>query len=176
MRNKAKMTNFGIIYGISAFGLSKRLGISRTEASSIIKQYKMTYPGIEDYLNDTILFAQKNEYVETITGRRRYIRDINAKNKMVRSGAERNAINAPIQGTAADMIKIAMTNIQNKLINKNFKTEMLLQVHDELVFNLHISEKEILLPIIENYMKTAISMKTPILIKSGIGDNWIEAH
>tara|TARA_A100000164_G_scaffold360236_1_gene373723 strand:+ start:1616 stop:4351 length:2736 start_codon:yes stop_codon:yes gene_type:complete len=176
MRNKAKMTNFGIIYGISAFGLSKRLGISRTEASSIIKQYKMTYPGIEDYLNDTISFAQKNEYVETITGRRRYIRDINAKNKMVRSGAQRNAINAPIQGTAADMIKIAMTNIQNELINKNFKTEMLLQVHDELVFNLHFSEKEILLPIIENYMKTAISMKTPILIESGIGDNWIEAH
>ena len=176
MRNKAKMTNFGIIYGISAFGLSKRLGISRTEASSIIEQYKITYPGIEEYLNDTILFAQNNEYVETITGRRRYIRDINAKNKMVRSGAERNAINAPIQGTAADMIKIAMTNIQNILTDQNFKTKMLLQVHDELVFNLYPSEKEKLLPIIENYMEKAIPMKTPILIESGIGNNWVEAH
>ena len=176
MRNKAKMTNFGIIYGISAFGLSKRLGISRIEASSIIEQYKMSYPDIQNYLDDTIRFAQKNEFVETITGRKRYIRDINAKNKMVRSGAERNAINAPIQGTAADMIKIAMINIQKKLTDENLKTKMIIQVHDELVFDLYPSEKDFLLPVIENYMKTAIPMKTPIIIESGIGMNWVEAH
>ena len=176
MRNKAKMTNFGIIYGISAFGLSKRLNIPRSEASSIIKEYRKLYPGIQNYLSETINFAQKNEFVETITGRRRYIRDINAKNKMVRAGAERNAINAPIQGTAADMIKIAMININNFLNSNNFQTKMLLQVHDELVFDLFPSEKDFLIPKIEELMQNAINLDVPITVQSGVGNNWLEAH
>ena len=176
MRNKAKMTNFGIIYGISAFGLSKRLNIPRSEASSIIEEYKKLYPGIQNYLSETINFAQKNEFVETITGRRRYIRDINAKNKMVRAGAERNAINAPIQGTAADMIKIAMININNFLNSNNFQTKMLLQVHDELVFDLFPSEKDSLIPKIEELMQNAINLDVPITVQSGVGNNWLEAH
>ena len=176
MRSKAKMVNFGIIYGISAFGLSQRLGIPRGEAATIIKQYQAAYPGVQDYLDRTIAFAQQHEYVETVTGRRRYIRDINAKNKMVRSGAERNAINAPIQGTAADMIKIAMTRIEEVLQTQQAKTAMLLQVHDELVFDLDPDEEEQLVPQIEAIMKQAIPMQIPILIESGIGDNWLEAH
>jgi len=176
MRNKAKMTNFGIIYGISAFGLSKRLNIPRSEASSIIEEYRKLYPGIQNYLSETINFAQKNEFVETITGRRRYIRDINAKNKMIRAGAERNAINAPIQGTAADMIKIAMININNFLNSNNFQTKMLLQVHDELVFDLFPSEKDILIPKIEELMQNAINLDVPITVQSGVGNNWLEAH
>ncbi len=176
MRNKAKMVNFGIIYGISAFGLAKRLNISRNEASEIINQYKSSYPDVQNYLMSTIKFAEKNEYVETITGRRRYIRDINSNNKMIKAGAERNAINAPIQGTAADMIKIAMINIESLLQKERVKTKMLLQVHDELVFDLWPEEKEYLLPKIEKLMKSAIPMKIPIVIQSGIGRNWLEAH
>ncbi|MDF7799861.1 DNA polymerase I [Pontiellaceae bacterium B1224] len=176
MRSKAKMVNFGIIYGISAFGLSQRLGIPRKEAQEIIEQYRANYPGVQDYLDTTIEFAQKNEYVETIAGRRRYIRDINARNQMVRSGAERNAINAPIQGTAADMIKIAMIAIQNMLEERKTKTKLLLQVHDELVFDLALDEADQLIPLIEEKMKSAIPMEIPILVESGTGTNWLEAH
>ncbi|MDF7824874.1 DNA polymerase I [Pontiellaceae bacterium B12227] len=176
MRSKAKMVNFGIIYGISAFGLSQRLGIPRKEAQEIIEQYRANYPRVQDYLDSTIEFAQKNEYVQTIAGRRRYIRDINAKNQMVRSGAERNAINAPIQGTAADMIKIAMISIQKMLEEKQTKTKLLLQVHDELVFDLALDEADELIPLIEEKMKSAIPMEIPILVESGTGTNWLEAH
>ena len=176
MRSKAKMVNFGIIYGISAFGLSQRLGIPRKEAADIIEQYRANYSGVQDWLDETILFAQKHEYVETITGRRRYIRDINARNQMVRGGAERNAINAPIQGTAADMIKIAMIRIQKMLEEKNSKTKLLLQVHDELVFDLALDEADDLIPLIEEKMKSAIPMEIPILVESGTGGNWLEAH
>lgn len=176
MRSKAKMVNFGIIYGISAFGLAQRISIPRGEAAEIIKQYQQAYPGVQDYLDQTIAFAQQHEYVETVTGRRRYIRDINAKNGMVRSGAERNAINAPIQGTAADMIKIAMIRVQKILEKQATKTTMLLQVHDELVFEVAPDEQEQLIPLIETEMKNAIPMKTPILIESGMGANWLEAH
>ena len=176
MRSKAKMVNFGIIYGISAFGLSQRLGIPRKEAQEIIEQYRANYPGVQDYLDTTIEFAQKHEYVETITGRRRYIRDINARNQMVRSGAERNAINAPIQGTAADMIKIAMVSIQKLLDDRKAKTKLLLQVHDELVFDLAADEAGELIPLIEEKMKSAIPMEIPILVESGTGANWLEAH
>jgi DNA polymerase-1 len=176
MRSKAKMVNFGIIYGISAFGLSQRLGIPRKEAAEIIEQYRANYPGVQGYLDKIIEFAQKHEYVETITGRRRYIRDINARNQMVRSGAERNAINAPIQGTAADMIKIAMVDIQRMLKERNAKTRLLLQVHDELVFDLALDEKDELVPLIEEKMKSAIPMEIPILVESGTGSNWLEAH
>jgi len=176
MRSKAKMVNFGIIYGISAFGLSQRLGIPRKEAQEIIEQYRANYSGVQDWLDETILFAQKHEYVETITGRRRYIRDINARNQMVRGGAERNAINAPIQGTAADMIKIAMIGIQKMLEEKKSKTKLLLQVHDELVFDLAEDEADDLIPLIEEKMKSAIPMEIPILVESGTGQNWLEAH
>ena len=176
MRSKAKMVNFGIIYGISAFGLSQRLGIPRGEAATIITQYQAAYPGVQEYLDRTIAFAQQHEYVETVTGRRRYIRDINAKNRMVRSGAERNAINAPIQGTAADMIKIAMIKIEKLLQKQLTKTAMLLQVHDELVFDLAPDEEAQLIPQIESIMQEAIPMHIPILIESGTGDNWLEAH
>jgi DNA polymerase-1 len=176
MRSKAKMVNFGIIYGISAFGLSQRLGIPRKEAAEIIEQYRANYPGVQDYLDRTIEFAQQHEYVETITGRRRYIRDINARNQMVRSGAERNAINAPIQGTAADMIKIAMIAIQKLLNERKANTKLLLQVHDELVFDLDPAEADELVPLIEEKMKSAIPMEIPILVESGTGSNWLEAH
>ena len=175
MRSKAKMVNFGILYGISAFGLSKRLDIPKSEASEIITQYQNAYPDVQNYLERTILFAQKNGYVETITGRRRYIRDINAKNKLVSSGAERNAINAPIQGTAADMIKIAMIRIENLLNKYKSDTKMLIQVHDELVFDLAPKEQD-LIPQIESIMREAIPMEVPIIIESGIGNNWLEAH
>ena len=176
MRRKAKMVNFGIIYGISAFGLGQRLGIPRTEAGEIIEQYRANYPGVQEYLDQTIAFARKHEYVETITGRRRYIRDINARNQMVRGGAERNAINAPIQGTAADMIKIAMVEIHELLRARKTKTKLLLQVHDELVFDLALDEKDELVPLIEEKMKSAIPMEIPILVESGTGANWLEAH
>ncbi len=176
MRSKAKMVNFGIIYGISAFGLSKRLGIPRKEAQEIIEQYRANYPGVQDWLDETVLYAQKHEYVKTITGRRRYIRDINARNQMVRGGAERNAINAPIQGTAADMIKIAMIGIQKMLKEKKTQTNLLLQVHDELVFDLALDEAPDLIPLIEEKMKSAIPMEIPILVESGTGKNWLEAH
>ena len=175
IRSKAKMINFGILYGISAFGLSKRLDIPKSEASEIITQYQNAYPDVQNYLERTILFAQKNGYVETITGRRRYIRDINAKNKLVSSGAERNAINAPIQGTAADMIKIAMIRIENLLNKHKSDTKMLIQVHDELVFDLAPKEQD-LIPQIESIMREAIPMEVPIIIESGIGNNWLEAH
>ena len=175
MRSKAKMVNFGILYGISAFGLSKRLDIPKSEASEIITQYQNAYPDVQNYLERTILFAQKNGYVETITGRRRYIRDINAKNKLVSSSAERNAINAPIQGTAADMIKIAMIRIENLLNKYKSDTKMLIQVHDELVFDLAPKEQD-LIPQIESIMREAIPMEVPIIIESGIGNNWLEAH
>jgi len=176
MRRKAKMVNFGIIYGISAFGLAQRLGIPRGEAAEIISQYRASYPGVQKYLEKTIEFARKNGYVETITGRRRYIRDINARNQTVRAGAERNAINAPIQGTAADMIKIAMINIQKLLDEHQTKTRLLLQIHDELVFDLFPDEQEELVPLIEEKMKSAIPMEVPILVESGTGNNWLEAH
>ena len=176
MRSKAKMVNFGIIYGISAFGLAQRLGIPRTEAGEIIDQYRANYPGVQGYLDETIEFAKKNEYVETITGRRRYIRDIHARNQAVRAGAERNAINAPIQGTAGDMIQIAMVAIQDLLRTRKAKTKLLLQVHDELVFDLSLDEKDELVPLIEEKMKSAIPMEIPILVESGTGSNWLEAH
>ena len=176
MRSKAKMVNFGIIYGISSFGLSQRLGISRSEASELITQYHASYPGVQDYLNKTIRFAEERGYVETVTGRRRYIRDILAKNKMIRAGAERTAINAPIQGTAADMIKIAMVQTEDYLRRTGAASRLLLQVHDELVFELAPDEKDELIPHIEQIMKDAIPMQVPIVVESGTGLNWLQAH
>jgi len=176
MRRNAKMVNFGIIYGISAFGLAERLNIPRKEAQDIIAQYFMQYPAIKDYMDERIEFARENGYVETIMGRRRYLRDINSANATVRGFAERNAINAPIQGSAADMIKIAMINIHKALHEGGFKTKMLLQVHDELIFDVPREEVEKVRPLIEEKMRTAIPMKVPIEVGMGTGDTWLDAH
>lgn len=177
MRRNAKMVNFGIIYGISAFGLSERLNIPRKEAAAIIENYFEKYPGIKTYMDDSIDLAREKGYVETIMGRRRYLRDINSSNHTVRGYAERNAINSPIQGSAADMLKIAMINIHKDFIDKGIKSKMLLQVHDELVFDVLKSELEIVKPIIENRMKNAIpALTVPMEVGMGVGRNWLEAH
>lgn len=176
MRRKAKMVNFGIAYGLSAFGLSQRLSIPRKEAAEIINNYFNQFSGIRKYMDDTIAFAQKRGYVETVTGRRRYIRDINSSNSTVRGAAERTAINAPIQGTAADMIKLAMVNIHRELTRRKLKTKMLLQVHDELVFDLYKSEEKEVRALVEDKMKTAIPLEVPIEVETGVGENWLEAH
>lgn len=176
MRRKAKMVNFGIIYGISAFGLSQRLEIPRKEAADIIEAYFKQYPGIKRYMNTTIEFARTHGYVETLKGRRRYLRDILSKNQTVRGFAERNAINAPIQGTAADMIKIAMIHIHRDMKAKNLKSRMILQVHDELLFEMHKDEKDLLIKLVEDNMLQAIQLEVPLLVETGIGKNWLEAH
>jgi DNA polymerase-1 len=176
MRRKAKMVNYGIAYGISAFGLAQRLGIPRKEGAEIINQYFKQFSGIRNFMDQTIAFAREHGYVETVTGRRRYIRDIRSLNNTLRSAAERNAINAPIQGTAADMIKLAMINIQRQIVHQKLKTRMLLQVHDELVFDLFLEEKSQVVPMIEKEMKSAIPMDVPIEVEIGIGDTWLEAH
>jgi DNA polymerase-1 len=176
MRRKAKMVNYGIAYGISAFGLAQRLGIPRKEAAEIIDQYFKQFPGIRKYMDDTIAFARKNGFVETVTGRRRYLRDIRSSNNTIRSAAERNAINAPIQGSAADMIKLAMINIHRELVVSNLKTRMLLQVHDELVFDLYRPEEKTVRAIVEEKMKHAIALDVPIEVEIGVGKTWLEAH
>lgn len=175
-RRNAKAVNFGIIYGQSAFGLSQNLGIPRKEAAEIIENYFNTYPGIKKYMSDTMNFARENGYVETIMGRRRYLRDINSANQTVRGFAERNAINAPIQGSAADMIKIAMIKIHQDIKDHNLQSKMTMQVHDELVFDVLKSEKEVLKQLITERMKNAIKMEVPILVEVGEGSNWLEAH
>lgn len=176
MRRKAKTVNFGIIYGISAFGLSQRIGISRTEAKEIIDSYFEQFPGIKNYMDDTIDFCRKNGYVKTIMGRRRYIADINSNNRTVVGFAERNAINAPIQGSAADMIKKAMIDIYGYLENSKFKSKMILQVHDELLFDVPKNELEELRPIIIEKMQNAMSLDVPVIVEAGTGNNWLEAH
>ena len=176
MRRKAKMVNYGIAYGISAFGLAQRLSIPRKEAAEIIDQYFKQFPGIARFMDETISRCRERGYVETVTGRRRYIRDIRSSNATVRGGAERNAINAPIQGTAADMIKIAMVNIHRELVKRRLKSRMLLQVHDELVFDLQKSEEQEVRELVEEKMKSAIPLEVPIVVEMGTGTNWLEAH
>jgi len=176
MRRNAKMVNFGIVYGISAFGLAERLGIPRSEARNIIEQYFEQYPGIKNYMEQSIRFAREHGYVETIMGRRRYLRDINSNNATVRGFAERNAINAPVQGSSADMIKIAMIRIFNDMENNNMKSKMIMQVHDELIFDAHKDEIEQLKPIVEQGMKNAIPLKVPVVVDINTGHNWLKAH
>lgn len=176
MRRKAKTVNFGIIYGISAFGLSQRIGIPRGEAKEIIDNYFAKFPGIKDYMDTTQEFARAHGYVETIMGRRRYIRDINSKNATVRGFAERNAINAPIQGSAADMIKLAMIDIHSWLSNSDLQTKMILQVHDELVFDVPKDELEVVKPQAIKLMSNAVKLDVPVLVEAGSGQNWLEAH
>ena len=176
MRGKAKAVNFGIIYGQSAFGLSQNLNISRGEAKEIIESYFIQYPKIRTYMDKTIEQAKKNGYVETILGRRRYLKDINSSNAIVRGHAERNAVNAPIQGSAADIIKIAMINIHTGMKEGAFKSKMLLQVHDELVFDAHNNETDRLTAFVKDKMENAVKLSVPLDVEIGIGKNWLQAH
>ena len=168
-RSNAKTVNFGIVYGVSAFGLSNQTDLSRSEAKELIDTYYETYPKLKAYMSAQVDFA-------TVLNRRRYLKDINSRNAMVRSGAERNAVNAPIQGSAADIIKLAMINIHNRFEKENFKSKMLLQVHDELVFDAHKDELETIRPIIKYEMENAFKMSVPLDVEVGIGENWLEAH
>ncbi|NRT14025.1 DNA polymerase-1 [Flavobacterium sp. 28A] len=175
-RSHAKTVNFGIIYGVSAFGLSNQTSLSRSESAALIEAYYKTYPRLKTYIQEQIDFARDNGYVQTVLGRRRYLKDINSQNAMVRGGAERNAVNAPIQGSAADIIKIAMINIHNKLSTENWKSKMLLQVHDELVFDVHNSELEKIQTMIKYEMENAFKLDVPLIVDLGMGKDWLEAH
>lgn len=176
MRNQAKTANFGIIYGISAFGLAQRLNISRTDAKTLIDNYFETFPGVKAYMEASIAKARENQYVETIFGRRRKLADINSNNTIVRSYAERNAINAPIQGSAADIIKLAMVNICKKFEENNLKSKMILQVHDELNFDVYKPELEQVKQIVKDEMQNVVTLKVPLIVEIGVADNWLEAH
>ena len=175
-RTNAKTVNFGIIYGVSAFGLSNQTDLSRKESKELIETYYNKYPKLKEYIAEQIAFARDKGYVETLLGRRRYLKDINSSNAVVRGGAERNAINAPIQGSAADIIKIAMINIQSKLINNEYKSKMLLQVHDELVFDVYKPELNNIISLVKEEMENAFSLKVPLDIDMNYGENWLEAH
>jgi DNA polymerase-1 len=175
-RSHAKTVNFGIIYGVSAFGLSNQTNLSRKESADLIEAYYQTYPRLKSYIQEQIDFARENGYVQTILGRRRYLKDINSQNAIVRGGAERNAVNAPIQGSAADIIKIAMINIHEKLTSENWKSKMLLQVHDELVFDVHNDELEKIKLMIKHEMEHAFKLDVPLDVDLGAGKDWLEAH
>ena len=176
MRGKAKMVNFGIIYGISAFGLSQRLGIKRKEAKEIIDNYFKEFPNVKNYMDSTINFAKKNGYVETLFKRKRFLKNINSGNATMRGFDERNAINAPIQGSAADIIKIAMINVHKQLLQHNLKSKLLLQVHDELVFDMHKEEEVKLKLLVEKEMMNAVKFDVPLEVEIGVGENWLIAH
>jgi DNA polymerase-1 len=175
-RSNAKTVNFGIIYGVSAFGLSNQTDLTRKESKELIDLYYETYPKLKNYMSAQVDFARDHGYVETVLQRRRYLKDINSRNAIVRGAAERNAVNAPIQGSAADIIKIAMINIFKRFEKEGFKSKMLLQVHDELVFDAHKDELEIIKPIIKYEMEHAFEMIVPLDVEMGIGENWLEAH
>jgi len=175
-RSNAKTVNFGIIYGVSAFGLSNQTSLSRSESKELISTYYKTYPKLSGYIADQVEFAREHGYVSTVLGRRRYLKDINSRNQVVRGAAERNAVNAPVQGSAADIIKLAMINIHRKLKEENYKTKMLLQVHDELVFDAHKDELEKVQQMIKSEMENAYKLEVPLDVELGIGENWLEAH
>ena len=176
MRDVAKMVNFGIIYGISAYGLQQRLNIPRAEAAELINNYFEKYPKVKEYMDGAVTFARENGFVKTVTGRRRYLRDINSRNYSLRSAAERLAMNSPIQGTAADLLKIAMVKVHRLLREGGYQTKMLLTVHDELVFDLYRPEAESLMPLIQQAMENALCLGVPIVVEMGTGDNWLAAH
>lgn len=175
-RSNAKTINFGIMYGVSAFGLSQQTDLSRTESKELIEKYYVTYNELKNYIKNQIDKARELGFVETILGRRRYLRNILSQNAVVRSSDERNAINAPIQGSAADIIKIAMINIFDELEKKQLKSKMILQVHDELVFEVLNEEIEELSNIVKEKMQNAYQLKVPLKVDIGIGKNWLEAH
>ena len=175
-RSNAKTVNFGIIYGVSAFGLSNQTNLSRSESKDLIESYFLAYPELKNYIANQINFARENGFVETILGRKRYLKDINSRNQIVRGGAERNAVNAPVQGSAADIIKLAMVNISDKINGRNFKSKMLVQVHDELIFEIYKPELEEMRKLIQQEMESAYSLNVPLAVDIGLGDNWYEAH
>ena len=175
-RNNAKTINFGIIYGVSAFGLSQQTNLSRTESKELIEAYYSTYPMLRSYIYEQIDFARDNGYVSTILGRRRYLKDINSQNAILRGSAERNAVNAPIQGSAADIIKLAMIAIQKRLKSENKNSKMILQVHDELVFDVPKYEIDEIKILIKEEMENAFKLDVPLVVDIGIGSNWLEAH
>ena len=175
-RSNAKTVNFGIIYGVSAFGLSNQTDLSRGEAKELIDNYYKSYPKLRNYMSELVEFARENGYVKTVLDRRRYLNGINSSNGVVRGAAERNAVNAPIQGSAADIIKIAMINIFEKLENSDYKTKMLLQVHDELVFDVPNNELDAIKELIKTEMESAFTMAVPLDVEVGLGQNWLEAH
>ena len=175
-RSNAKTVNFGIIYGVSAFGLSNQTNLSRSESKNLIESYFIAYPELKNYISDQINFARENGYVKTILGRKRYLKDINSRNQIVRGGAERNAVNAPIQGSAADIIKIAMVNISNKMKLNAYRSQMLVQVHDELIFEIYKPELKKMKKLIKQEMESAFSLNVPLAVDIGLGDNWYEAH
>jgi DNA polymerase-1 len=175
-RSNAKTVNFGIIYGVSAFGLSNQTDLSRSESKELIDTYYTTYPKLRAYMSEQVDFARDNGYVQTVLGRRRYLKDINSRNAVVRGAAERNAVNAPIQGSAADIIKIAMINIHRKLEQRDFKTKMLLQVHDELVFDVYKPELETIKTLVKTEMENAYELSVPLDVDLGVGNDWLEAH
>lgn len=175
-RSHAKTVNFGIVYGVSAFGLSNQTSLSRSESKDLIDAYYKTYPRLREYINEQVDTARENGYAQTISGRRRYLKDINSQNIVVRQAAERNAVNAPIQGSAADIIKIAMINIHKRLTSENWKSKMLLQVHDELVFDVHNDELEKIKPMIKHEMENAFQLDVPLEVDMGTGENWLAAH
>lgn len=175
-RRKAKTANFGIIYGISAFGLSQRLNVPRTEAKQLIDEYFNGFPKVKEYMDKSIATARDKGYVETMLGRKRFLKDINSRNGVVRGFAERNAINAPIQGSAADIIKLAMIDVFNEINKRKLKTKMLLQVHDELIFDVYKPELEEVKSIVKNKMENAVKLSIPLTVEIGTGENWLEAH
>lgn len=175
-RSAAKAVNFGIIYGQSAFGLAQNLGISRKEAKQIIDSYFEQYGTIKAYMDTAVKKARENGYVETIMMRRRYLKDINSANAVVRGFAERNAVNAPIQGSAADIIKLAMIRVANAMKAKEVKSKMLLQVHDELVFDVHVDEFDVMQDLVKTEMEAAVEMVVPMVVEMEIADNWLDAH
>ncbi|MDE5419870.1 DNA polymerase I [Labilibaculum sp. DW002] len=176
MRSRAKTANFGIIYGISAWGLAERLGISRKEGKELITGYFESYPGVKLFMDKSVEVARKDEFVETVMNRRRYLKDINSSNAIVRSVAERNAINAPVQGSAADVIKLAMIGISNRMKAEGLKSKMLIQVHDELNFDCLKSELDQMKLILREEMENAVKISVPLTVDMGVGENWLQAH
>jgi DNA polymerase-1 len=176
MRRQAKMINYGLMYGMSAFGLGQRLGIPRGEASRIVQHYFSQFPGIRAYIDRTIAFAREHGYVETVTGRRRHLKDITSRNSTTRQAAERNAINTPIQGSGADMIKIAMVRIHRALRETGLRSALVLQIHDELLFDVSRDELDAVRPMVRDHMADALPMEVPVVVDMGTGSNWLEAH
>ena len=168
--------NFGIIYGVSAFGLSNQTNLSRSESKIIIDNYYNSYPALKEFMSNQINFARENGFVQTILGRKRFLNDINSRNGMIRSSAERNAINTPVQGSAADIIKLSMINIADELKNNSLKSKLILQVHDELVFDVPLEEVDLIKKIIIDKMENAYKLKVPLTVDLGVGNNWLEAH
>jgi len=175
-RNRAKTANFGIIYGISAFGLSQRLQISRSESKKLIEDYFNSYPQVKEYIYGMIEYAKENGYVKTLYGRKRYLPDISSKNPVVRGLAERNAVNAPLQGSAADIIKVAMLKVSKRIQDEALKSKMVLQVHDELVFDVVPGEIDILCKVVKEEMESVIKLSVPLTVECEYGKNWLEAH